>query len=260
MRDHELELIAALVEGRLDDESEARALVASSPEFSNEYEAQKLAYEALTSGAGTVALTDAERSTLHRDVWSALRASPPSRAPSPWYFRWAPVAAALLVVVGLIAVINQGGSLDGADRFAADEATETSAAAAEADPADDAGEGGEATTLSESSDTDSLPEEVVAFYARRAEQLREGGFAGAEAYSEESAHSRLETCLEDAGLIEYTIVATPTTPTTKGTGDSVDPPPGVTSFIAAIPADADLSTAPIAFVDPVDCKLIHVDK
>jgi hypothetical protein len=33
----------------------------------------------------------------------------------------------------------------------------------------------------------------------------------------------------------------------------------VTSFIAAIPEDTDISTAPIAFVDPDACELIHVD-
>lgn len=67
MREHEIDLIAALVEGRLEDETEARALITSSPEMRQEYQAQKLAYEAL-AGAGMVRMTESERSALHRDI------------------------------------------------------------------------------------------------------------------------------------------------------------------------------------------------
>ncbi|HSM45432.1 MAG TPA: hypothetical protein VK969_10490, partial [Acidimicrobiia bacterium] len=72
MRDDQIELIAALVEGRLEDESEARALIDSAPEFREEYEGQKTAYEMLTR-VGTASLSDGERSALHRDVWTSLR-------------------------------------------------------------------------------------------------------------------------------------------------------------------------------------------
>jgi hypothetical protein len=262
MRDHELELIAALVEGRLDDESKARALVASSSELSEEYEAQKLAYEALT-GAGTVALSDAERSDLRRDVWSALRTPQPSAAANPWYLHWAPSAAGLLLVVGLVAVINQGNPFGGADRLAADEATATSTTAAAAEAAEDRGGGDEGIApapLSEGSDTDALTEDEIAFYAGQAERLREGELPDTQASSPETlSSSALETCLVDAGLVGFTVVASRTASTAEETGGSVDPPRGVTSFIAAIPEDTDISTAPIAFVDPDACELIHVD-
>jgi hypothetical protein len=111
MRDHERELIAALVEGRLDDESEARALVASSPELHEEYEAQLLAYRALT-GAGSVSLSEAERAELHRDVWTALRHRSEAPARGAWYLRAAAVAAGLFVVVGLAAVLSTSGGQD----------------------------------------------------------------------------------------------------------------------------------------------------
>ena len=43
MRNKEVELIAALAEGSLEDETAARALVASSTKHQAEYEAQKTA-------------------------------------------------------------------------------------------------------------------------------------------------------------------------------------------------------------------------
>ena len=86
MRSHEQELISALVEGRLEDEAEALALIASSPALRSEYEAQKLAYEALTA-IPQAQLTDHERAALHRDVWTELQARPTSLAVrTPWYF------------------------------------------------------------------------------------------------------------------------------------------------------------------------------
>ncbi len=121
MRDHELELIAALAEGRLEDESEARALIASSAEHLAEYEAQKLAFETLRS-TPPAAMTDIERAALHRDVWTELRSPVPVGASgNPWYYRWMPVAAGMFVVVGLVAVINQGGQDEHGPRRADDD-------------------------------------------------------------------------------------------------------------------------------------------
>lgn len=109
MRDQELELIAALVEGRLEDETEARALITSSIEAREEYETQKLAHDALQA-MGTARLGEDERAALHRDVWTDLRAGAPTpKTRRPWYYRWVPVAAALFLVVGLAAVLSGGG-------------------------------------------------------------------------------------------------------------------------------------------------------
>lgn len=114
MRKNDVELIAALVEGRLEDEAEARALVASSPAHQAEYESQKLAYETL-SNLPTVELTDHERSALRRDVWTELQRQPEAAVSrSPWYLRWAGAAASLFVLVGLVAVLTQLGGQDDA--------------------------------------------------------------------------------------------------------------------------------------------------
>jgi len=281
MLDHELELIAALVEGRLGDESEARALIASSPELQEEYEAQRIAYETLRA-APTVAMSETERAALHRDVWTALRAdSPMARTRrAPWYYRWTPVAAGLFVLVGLVAVVNQagdGGSGESA-RLAADMPVETTAADATAEGDDggqapaveeDSNDGEDATVttaaasaetteaMSEGSDLLSAGE--TAFYASEAESLREGDVDGAalQSYDEDATRAELETCLDDAGLPGYEVLETLT-----GSLDHTDDEAAsdVSRLIAAIPEDADLATAPIAFVDLIDCVLVHLDE
>jgi hypothetical protein len=93
MRERDLDLIVALVEGRLEDEEEARALIESSSKHRLEYEAQKTAYQALSS-AGTASLSETERAGIRRDVWSDLRSRPTPVVPAnPWYYRWVSVAA-----------------------------------------------------------------------------------------------------------------------------------------------------------------------
>ncbi len=112
MRRHELELITALAEGTLDDETEARALIESSEPLRAEYESQRSAIQALR-GLPTPKLTEGERASLRRDVWADLRSRPStSRSSSAWYLRWAGAAAALVVVAGTVAVLNQQASTD----------------------------------------------------------------------------------------------------------------------------------------------------
>ena len=282
MRDHELELIAALVEGSLEDEAEARALIASSPDLHEEYEAQRLAYEALRA-APTVAMSETERSTLRRDVWTALRSGSPVAATrrTPWYHRWTPVAAGLFVLVGLVAVINQAGGGDSGEsaRLAADMAVATTMAEATAEGDDgaqapdagaDSGGGEEATvtTAAASSDTTAamsetpelLSDDETAFYVAEAESLREGDSedAALQSYDEDASRAELETCLDEAGLPGYEVLET----LAGSLDDETDggAAAGVSRLIAAIPEEADLSTAPIAFVDLVDCVLIHLDR
>ena len=119
MGKNEIELIAALAEGRLEDESEARALIASSEKYRVEYEAQKTALDALGEVA-TTRMTDVEKAALHRDVWTALSAEPvQGKKAAPWYFRWSYAAGALFLLVGLVAVLSQGGfSTNGDDQLA----------------------------------------------------------------------------------------------------------------------------------------------
>lgn len=287
MRDHELELIAALAEGRLEDESEARALIASSPEHLAEYEAQKLAFETLRS-TPPAAMTDIERAALHRDVWTELRSPVPVGASgNPWYYRWMPVAAGMFVVVGLVAVINQGGqdelapaelmvTTSAGEGLAGEEAGTVSTAAEAGADGEDAGSGSTPTVT----DSRALDAPEVAYYEAEADKVREGELEGVEVegLDEETPQAVLESCLEEAGLSEYEIVAASTAPfpeevpdttiATEGSGegstspsteDTLVPAGDTTQYLAAVPAGATLADAPVAFVDLYNCVLIHLD-
>lgn len=264
MRDNELELIAALVEGRLEDETEARALIASSPEFREEYESQKLAYEAL-QGAASVELTESERSALHRDVWTALRREKTVAGSSPWYYRWIPVtAAALLVLVGLVAVLGQVGGQDSAfDEIAADladgggentaETTDSDSAGAD-EAGDDGAETFEESTESTAAASESLPDDPARYYAQEAERVREGEFTGRmQTYDTESDRD-VSGCLERADLAEYLAVAI-LTPPDQVSQESVGEP----LVVVAVPEGSELSDAIVAFVDLSSCQVVYLD-
>lgn len=256
MRDHERELIAALVEGRLDDESEARALVASSPELREEYEAQMLAYRALT-GAGTASLTEIERSSLRRDVWTAWRQQGAAASTKgSWYVRVAAVAAGLFVVVGLAAVLStQGGADD--DGFA-----EIAADTADRDLAgdDDAASDG-AETFEDAADTTvAAASEPAAealsldYLAAEADRVRSGESSSRIQAFDADTDEDLARCLETAGLEGYTVIAV------------IFPPPEETGsqeeelrLYAAVPDEGQLADVPVAFVEPISCQLIHLD-
>lgn len=276
MRDQELELIAALVEGRLEDETEARALIKSSPEHRAEYEAQKLAYEALR-GAGTASLSEAERSALRRDIWTDLRSgvgTKPVRA--PWYYRWAPVAAGLVIMVGLVTVLTQAGgggdaatvaadladsattAADGAEGGAAVAPTSTASAMDESE-----GDGESASTFAEESAHDADDGADVAdaadtaLYAKQAARVREGDFRDErfQTYSEAGA-LEIESCLEEVDLKGYEIVALSEQPReTTGTTQAAE-----TSIVVAAPENSDLATAPIAFVELETCEVVYLDE
>jgi hypothetical protein len=282
MRDHELELIAALVEGRLEDEAEARALIASSTEHQEEYLAQKTAYDSLRS-LPPAAMSDTERAALHRDVWTELRSPVGAAAPAtPWYYRWVPVAAGMFVIVGLVAVINDDGSDTVTREFAA-----VTTAAAESDggtvtgadsgqggqPGDAGSEGTVAPTgqppatdapVSESppSTLESLDQPEQAYYEAEAEKVREGEVEGVELEEQATEPTRadLEACVEEAGLEDYQVVAARTVTVPPATTDeTVDPAAQPTSYVAAVPSGVTLADAPVAFVDFINCVLIHFD-
>lgn len=261
MHEHELELIAALVEGRLEDESEARALIDASPELRQEYEAQRLAYETLQE-AGTASLQDTERAALHRDIWTELRSGPAEPASkTPWYYRWAPVAAGLLVVVGLVSVLGQGGDDAGEETFtlAADSAATTTTAAASDEGAAGGGAApsdGDDTALTESAseegeadgDRTASPEEADIF-TMQAEQVRKGELTGTDLESFDAAAQTDEhtDCLASIGLDGHRVVAT----TSSLNGETL---------LITVPDEMDLSEAPIGFVEPDNCELVYLDE
>ena len=284
MRDHELELIAALVEGRLDDEAEARALIASSPEHAEEYAAQTLAYQALQD-VGTASMSDGERAALHRDVWTALRAQPAAKAKSPWWYRWTTVAAGLLVVAGSVAVLNQNlGGEDSMETFAevssaldsgegADSATTTAAATGgETRDGDESDAGGgdvatDTTTAEAEEQPGSAPPEPAALYSSKAAEVREGNFedAGAVPYDDsEPVDPGLEACvtqaIDDAGLDGYELLAFLEGLRDAAQESSTTLTEETAELAVATPETTDMSAAPLAFVDLKDCVVVYLDE
>ncbi|HEX6219947.1 MAG TPA: hypothetical protein VF115_02520 [Acidimicrobiia bacterium] len=273
MREHELELIAALAEGRLEDESEARAIIASSAEARAEFDAQKKAIEALAD-VGTASMSDTERSALRRDVWTELRAPEPAvGSGKPWYYRWMPVAAGMLVIIGLVAVVSQGGGLGGivtADEAASETTladTETTQAMAEEldggdeaadgapiteEPTDGEGESGEDGDLGQA-----VPPAAAAFYAAVADDIRSGEETEPQTRALETpSPSELAECLAEAGLEGYEVQDVNPAP---DEGDR-EVPDAAVPYVAAIPVDADRTTTEVAFVGLETCELIHIDR
>lgn len=299
MHDKELELIAALAEGRLEDETEARALVASHPKYREEYEAQKLAFDTL-SGVGSATLSETERAGLRRDLWTELRATPAAKpARNPWFVRWAPVAAGLVVVIGLAVSFDWvgGGAFDtapiaaesgvtttaadtsgviedGADTAADDGADapsldsfdeeQTEGGSEGADGAGDDGggesDGAETETTTVATVDRSLTPSGEQFYAETAEEVR----------SEETSEAAVQELQEGVtleGLQECVNESglegyrvLGALPSPEA-GNEDDPlSEDVMPFIAAIPEGADLSSTPIAFIDLFDCDLLYLDE
>lgn len=269
LRKHEIELIAGLVEGDLEDESEARALIASSAEARSEYEAQRVAFEALQS-AGPVYMSDDERAALHRDVWTTLRSDQqPMARTTPWYHRIVPVAAALFVIVGLGAVLTQGVlNQESGDEAATAEtftdmseglsAEPTMADSEEADGGDDtseamSGDGDDAAadaTDEESALVTRALDETFSEIARAVRTRRDMGDAatfrpfGAADQAEEAAR-----CLESADLANYAIL-----------GEFEDPTDDETTFLVTVQSNDDIGPdTQVVFIDTATCQIAHID-
>ncbi|HSK07280.1 MAG TPA: hypothetical protein VK990_07145, partial [Acidimicrobiia bacterium] len=69
MHEHDLDLIAALADGSLPDEAEARALVEVCDVCRSEYGTQ-LEVLAWVASTPRVEMTELERAALHRDLWT----------------------------------------------------------------------------------------------------------------------------------------------------------------------------------------------
>lgn len=244
MHDRDLELIARLAEGSLEDESEARALIASSDEHRLEYEAQLMAIEALAS-VGPVHMSDAEKAALHRDVWTELRAGTGAETRTPWYYRFVPVAASLFVVVGIGAVVVQNGgeSSDGpATLVAAEEGVTTTAADAGSEElAGDSGEDGAALAPFASADV----------FSKLADEVRTGRISTTNQDGSE-ADSDLQSCVDGAGLDGYELVGPVPTP------PEIAADLNLTLVVAALNGDA--SRGPLAFIDADACELVYLDE
>lgn len=159
--EHDLDLVIALADGSLTDPHPAEDLVATCPECADTYEAY-LAVRAAVAASPVATMTDLERRRLHNSLWAEIAdekapaASPaPAAAPrTPWWYRVAPVAAALAVVVGV------GATLTGGDDVAA--TFDTVAAEMGRDGVEDETGGGEFGDEESMTDMLAAPEETTA--------------------------------------------------------------------------------------------------
>lgn len=265
MNERDLDLIAALAEGRLEDETEARALIESNPEARAEYEAQRIAFQAL-SQIQPAHMSDSERAALRRDLWTELRSGTEPAKPvgTPWYYRWVSVAAGMFLVVGVGAVLLQNvGGEDSGDAFAEIAATEEGAdqTIADAGGTNDLSEQPEADSPTEASPTlagageQSLTDGEIEFFTKNADQLRAGemrseGSDGSEMGLDEDTAVR--QCVEAAGLVGYDPVTT--------LDNLTDPPFEGLDLIVATPIEGDLASAPIAFIEIESCQVLYIDE
>lgn len=292
MQDHELELIAALVEGRLDDDTEARRLVASSPAHAEEYELQRLAYQALND-LEPATLSDTERSALHRDVWTSLHSRPEAgrTGANPWWYRWTAVAAALLVVGGSAAVLSQnmGAGDSGSDEVFSEmaapldeETAGTTIAAAEAPDAGADSAGGSAdtsvTTFAVTEDDGSTRSSALEqLFSAKASEVRAGNESAPDLHFYENVAAvdpAITECVaratEAAGLDGFQVVATADLPSipepeddtsTSTVAPTIVASPGGGSHGVAVasPESVEPSEAPLAFVDLAECEVEYLD-
>jgi len=244
MHEHDLDLIAALAAGSLADESGARALIGQCEVCRAEYQSQTEVL-AWVASAPRVEMTELEKAALHRDLWTELTNAPIRSAASPWWQRWAYVAAGLFVTVGLATVLNGqfGGGDSGAPTLAetaadlADSPTAEEMAPFAADDGDEGGfDQGQATTTA-AAEAANLPFAELADEARASRQ--------AERQTEATGvDETIEECLTGLGLDEHVVV------------DEIASDQTYLAVMAE-PGEADRS---VTFVALDSCEIVHVDR
>lgn len=142
--EHDLDLLDAFAEGRLDDPRPAESLIESCPECSDHYRDYAVVRAAVAAEPAPL-LGDLERRRLRAAVWEEIGTETAPARSTPWWYRVAPVAAALAIVVGVAGVVGNdfvGSSDDGGAEIMADSAPdELDAPAAELAPSAADGEG-----------------------------------------------------------------------------------------------------------------------
>lgn len=215
MHRHDLNTIAALADGSLKDEAQARALVESCDECRVEYESHKVVIAALAA-VEPVTMTDLEKAALHRDLWTDLRAdTAPAVKTPPWWYRWSYAAAGVFVVVGLVGVVSQLGGVSTSDSAApevfadlgtqdgggADEAATDEAEAAETTIAAVEDAGGGAEPLSRSLDA-----ATFSLLVEQARSVEPTSSEAAATFSNDATARRAAECVEEAGLSAQEVV------------------------------------------------------
>jgi Flp pilus assembly pilin Flp len=249
MHKHDLDLIAEFAGGSLRDDSRARALIQSCDICAAEFRSQQAVLTQLRN-IEPAGMTELERAQLHRDLWTDLRSqagSEPSRGAAPGWRGWAFGAAAIVfVAVALIGVMNNigggdavtetfdeiGSGLDGGESLQDEDAGDGAAGAESAE-----------TTAAASESPRLLADEYSATpYLQIAQQVRE---KTGEDDNSDFAFSEAELdCLEQSGLADHELV------------DGFE---SVTELLVAVPAGTDLARAPVAFVEPEFCTVVHTE-
>lgn len=245
MHEHDLDLMAALAEGSLEDEREARALVDECEVCRAEYRSQTEVL-AWVASAPRVEMTDLEKAALHRDLWTELTRAPARASASPWWQRWSYVAAGLFVTVGLVAVLNgeYGGGESAAPTLAETAADlDDSAAGEEMAPfAEDNGADGSleldgVTTTAAAEEALPLPFPELAERARAARQTD----AVAGTMGEDEA---TDECLTSLGLDNHIVV------------DQVEDDQ---TYLALMVENGEVDRS-VTFVALDDCEIVYVDR
>jgi len=270
--------MAALAEGRLEDESEARSLIESSPDHLAEHEAQKAAIEALRS-APAAALTEHERAALRRDVWAGLNAG--SAPAAPRRRRWAPAAVVVVLVIGSAVVLNRA-LVNTSDRFAmvsteSDTTDEPTATTAAAEASDEEGaaleypaEGGPVEESGADEGSERLPESVaedplITFLSQRASRLRQGASLDFNAGKDSPSFSKTHaSCVSRAALevddeldlADYEVIDLVTAEETHEGGLDA-----AKAYLIAVPAGIAVGPdSPVAFIELETCVLAHFER
>lgn len=245
MHDHDLDLIASLADGSLDDQTEARARVETCQECRLEYESQVSVLGALAT-MGPVRLTDLEKAALHRDLWTELRSEPAKRvSTTPWWYRTSYAAAGLFVAVGLVAVVSQlgigGDTGEQAETFSEVSSGLEDGTNGEAASPMDAGSQESTETTNATGDVGALSTADFETLATetRLQQLPPTDRATLTTEDEVD-------CLNAAGLEDHELV---------GTVDRDR------AYLIAVPAGVDLDAdTPVSFVDADTCEVVHVEE
>lgn len=152
MHDHDLDLIASLADGSIEQPAAATArdLIASCAECAREYETQTSVLGVLTEVA-PARLTELERSRLRRAVHAEVdqrRTAGPKLARR--WLTWVPAAAAAVVAIGFVGILGLGGLLSGGDDAAdtaAGDAVQTEAMEMAREPLGDDGTSADADSV-----------------------------------------------------------------------------------------------------------------
>jgi hypothetical protein len=244
MHEHDLDLIAALADGSLADETEARALVDACDVCRSEYRSQ-MDVVAWVASAPHVEMTELEKAALHRDLWTELRRDPARAAPIPWWQRWSYVAAGLFVVVGLAGVLNgvMGSGDSGGETQESRLDLDAAQGSDEAAPflAEDSGSGGGAesgaTTTAAAEQAASVPFPELADEVRASRETNPS-------MGTMSPDATVDECLDRVGLDDHIVVA-------ELELDQV--------YLAVMAEDQGPDRS-VTFITPADCEIVFVDR